>query len=101
MLYSLPLAGKVPQFWRVTFTAGVMVYWRVAEFLAKRGWTRYRLVKESGLPATTVYRLANPGQTVHRIDGRTLDVLCATLRCGVGEIVEHVPGEPKKRRRAG
>jgi DNA-binding Xre family transcriptional regulator len=68
-----------------------MVYWRVAEMLKKRKWTRYRLVKESGLPTTTVYRLARPGQEVQRIDGRTLDALCRAFRCGVGEIVEYVP----------
>ncbi len=74
-----------------------MVYWRVAEALAKRGWSRYRLVRESGLPTTTVYRLARPGQRVQRIDGQTLDVLCTTLGCTVGDIVEHVPAKRGRR----
>ena len=73
-----------------------MVYWRLAERLHERGWTRYRLVKESGLPPTTIYRLARTGQQVQRIDGRTLDALCTALRCKVGDIVEYVP--EKKRR---
>jgi putative transcriptional regulator len=75
-----------------------MVYWRVAEQLKARKWSRYRLAQESGLPATTVYRLAKPGREVQRVDGHTLDVLCATLGCQPGDLLEYVP---EKKRRAG
>jgi putative transcriptional regulator len=75
-----------------------MVYWRVAEQLKARKWSRYRLVQESGLPATTIYRLAKAGREVQRVDGHTLDVLCATLGCQPGDLLEYVP---EKKRRAG
>jgi DNA-binding Xre family transcriptional regulator len=73
-----------------------MVYWRVAEQLKARKWSRYRLVQESGLPATTIYRLAKSGREVQRVDGHTLDVLCATLGCQPGDLLEFVPEKKRK-----
>ena len=74
------------------------MYWRLAEQLRRRGWTRFRLVRESGLPPTTIYRLARPNLEVQRVDGRTLDTLCTVLGCQPGDLLEHVP---TKRRKAG
>lgn len=78
-----------------------MIYWRVAEVLARRGWTRYRLVQASGLAAPVVYRVAKKGAPVLRIDGGTLDTLCAVLAATPGQLLEHVPGgrKPPARRR--
>lgn len=76
-----------------TFKAEGMVRWRVADLLEARGWTAYRLVQESGLAPTVVYRIAKPGRPVMRVDGRTLDRLCATLGVGPGELLEYVPGK--------
>jgi DNA-binding Xre family transcriptional regulator len=79
---------------------GVMVRWRVSELLVERGWTVYRLVQESDLAPTVVYRLAKPGVAVKRIDGRTLDALCAALKVGPGELLEYTADrEPRKRGR--
>jgi len=76
-----------------------MVRWRVAELLAEREWTVYRLVQESGLAPTVAYRLAKPGLAVKRIDGRTLDALCAALKVGPGNLLEYV-AERETRKRA-
>ena len=77
-----------------------MVRWRVAELLAERDWTVYRLVQESGLAPTVAYRLSKPGLVVRRIDGGTLNALCAALKVGPGNLLEYVADrEPRKRGR--
>jgi DNA-binding Xre family transcriptional regulator len=74
-----------------------MVRWRVAELLKERDWTVYRLVQESGLAPTVLYRIAKPKREVKRVDGTTLDVLCATFNVGPGELLEYVPDKRGKR----
>src|SRR5215207_5932640 len=66
-----------------------MVRWRVADLLAERGWTTYKLVKESRLAPTVVYRIAKARRQVKRVDGKTLDALCRTLRVGPGDLLEY------------
>lgn len=68
-----------------------MVRWRVADLLKQRGWTAYRLVQVAGISPTVVYRLAKSKQQVKRVDGKTLDALCAALGVGPGELLEYVP----------
>jgi DNA-binding Xre family transcriptional regulator len=82
------------------------VKWRVRELLKERNWTRYRLVQESGLPSTTVYRISESEDQVRRVDGLTLDALCAAFNVGPGELLEYVktekrpPKRSRKRRKA-
>jgi putative transcriptional regulator len=78
-----------------------MVRWRLAELLKEREWTSYRLAKESGLAPPVVYRLATRGREVKRVDGRTLDALCATLEVGPGELLEYIPEAAKRKRGRG
>jgi DNA-binding Xre family transcriptional regulator len=92
VLHYFPEAGKRSTLKRSPSTAEAMVYWRLKEQLERKGWTRFRLVRESGLPPTTVYRLARPNLTVARVDGRTLDILCNTLGCDPGDLLEHKRG---------
>jgi DNA-binding Xre family transcriptional regulator len=68
----------------------------VAELLYSRNWTPYRVVQESGLAPTVVYRIAKKGREVKRVDGGTLDALCATLDVGPGELLEYVPKKGRK-----
>ena len=49
---------------------------RLEELLAQRGWTRYRLSKESGVPETTLTNIFYRG-TVPTI--ATLEQICDTL----------------------
>jgi CheY-like chemotaxis protein/DNA-binding Xre family transcriptional regulator len=81
-----------PQVWHVTSTATGMVRWRVADLLKERQWSTYRLVQESGLAHTLVYRIARAGRQVKRVNGNTLDALCRTFGVGPGELFEYVPG---------
>jgi DNA-binding Xre family transcriptional regulator len=77
-----------------------MVRWRVGQLLKKRDWTAYRLMKESGLATTVVYRIAKSRKQVKRVDGRTLDALCGTLGVGPGELLEYVPDKALAKRKA-
>lgn len=57
-----------------------------------RPLTGYRLAKLTGLTEAAVSNLLRrDGSEGGRIDLRTLDALCATLRCKVGDLLEHVP----------
>ena len=76
-----------------------MVRW-VRELLKTRDWTAYRLMKESGLATTVVYRIAKSRKQVKRVDGRTLDALCAALGVGPGELPEYVLDKALTKRRA-
>ncbi len=84
--------GGAPQVWHVTRTAGGLVRWRVADLLKERQWSTYRLVKESRLAHTLVYRIAKAGRQVQRVNGNTLDALCRTFGVAPGELFEYVPG---------
>ena len=75
-----------------------MVRWRVGDILKARDWTAYRLVQESGVPTTTVYRIAKARGQVKRVDGKTLDALCGALGVGPGELLEYVH-VPERRRK--
>jgi DNA-binding Xre family transcriptional regulator len=90
----IPAVGG-PQVWYVTGTAGGMVRWRVADLLKERQWSTYRLVQESGLAHTLVYRIAKAGRQVQRVSGNTLDALCRTFAVGPGELFEYVPRSDK------
>lgn len=79
-----------PQVWHVTPPAGGMVRWRIADLLKKRQWSAYRLVQESRLAHSVVYRIAKAGRPVQRVDGDTLDALCRTFGVGPGELFEYV-----------
>ena len=74
--------------------------WRVAELLKERQWSTYKLVQESRLAPTVVYRLARAKREVKRVDGKTLDALCRALEVGPGDLLEYVPdkGQGKRRR---
>lgn len=80
-----------PQVWHVTRTAGGMVRWRIADLLKERQWSAYRLVQESRLAHSVVYRIAKAGRQVKRVNGSTLDALCRTFGVGPGELFEYVP----------
>ncbi len=84
-------AVGAPQVWCVTPTTGGMVRWRVADLLKERQWSTYRLVQESQLAHTLVYRISKSGRQVKRVNGNTLDALCRTFGVGPGELFEYVP----------
>jgi DNA-binding Xre family transcriptional regulator len=77
-----------------------VIVFRLAQLLEEKGWTPYRLAKESGIPQPTVYRLLSErGETETRIALKTLDTLCDTLECTVGELLEHIPAKKRAKGR--
>lgn len=75
-----------------------MVRWKIAELLKRRGWTAYRLAQETGLTVPAVYRLAKQNAQMGRVEGNTLDRLCEAFRVQPGELLEHIPDKPKRKR---
>ena len=85
-----------------------MIRFRLAELLAERDMTGYRLAKASGLGLTTVYRMARlgNGSELERLDLATLDRICEPLGVQPGDLLTHEharaasaprkPGRPRK-----
>ena len=68
-----------------------MIRLRLADVLAKRGWTPYRLAQETGLTVPTAYRLADPNLRFGRFTADTLDRMCAALGVQPGDLLQWVP----------
>jgi len=78
-----------------------VIVFRLAQILERRGWSAYRLAKESGIPQPTVYRLLEDDAAKDaRISLRTLDTLCKTLGVGVGALLKYVPANGATRPKA-
>lgn len=73
-----------------------MIRLRIADQLAKKGWTAYRLAKEAGITITVAYRLTNPAGGFKRIDLDTLDAICRALGCQPGDLLRYVPSKGKR-----
>jgi putative transcriptional regulator len=67
-----------------------MIVNHLAQLLDERDMTLADLQRETGLTYANLHKLAK-GKT-KRTDFETLDVICAALGVGVGELLEHVPG---------
>jgi putative transcriptional regulator len=62
---------------------------RLDGLLKARGWTFYRLAKESGIGHSTVSKLRHNAFSELRID--VINALCRTLECQPGDLMEYVP----------
>jgi DNA-binding Xre family transcriptional regulator len=72
---------------------------RLADVLSQRGWTPYRLARETGLTVPTAYRLADATMSFGRFTADTLDRLCAALGVQPGDLLEWIPDAEVRRRR--
>ena len=77
-----------------------MIRFHLARILERKGWTPYRLARETGLTVPTAYRLADPALRFGRFTADTLDRLCAALDVQPGELLEWVPERKPRRERA-
>ena len=68
-----------------------MIRFHLAEILERKGWTPYRLARETGLTVPTAYRLADPDLIFGRFTADTLDRLCSALGVQPGDLLEWVP----------
>ena len=69
----------------------IVIRFRLAAVLKRKGWTPYRLSRETGLTVPTAYRLADPDIEFGRFATDTLDRLCTALEVQPGELLEWVP----------
>ena len=74
-----------------------MIQFRLDKLLEKRGWTAYRLAKESGIHPSVISKYVN--NQVREISLDTLDALCRTLRCRAGDLIEYVAESESPSRR--
>lgn len=68
-----------------------MILFRLREILQERGWTPYRLARETGLTVATAYRLAAAKGTFGRFSADTLDRICSALRIQPGDLLQWRP----------
>jgi len=62
-----------------------MITCKLKQLLEKKGWSRYRLQKESGVTYPTLHALYHNKSKGYRAD--VLDKLCRALGCGLGELL--------------
>lgn len=74
-----------------------MIEFLLADVLADREWTPYRLAQETGLTVPTAYRLADRKRRYDfgRFTADTLDRLCAALGVQPGELFRWAPNEQR------
>jgi putative transcriptional regulator len=77
----------------------LLIRFHLAAILERKGWTPYRLARETGLTVPTAYRLADPEVQFGRFTADTLDRLCAALDVQPGELLEWVPDTKRRRSR--
>ena len=75
-----------------------MLRFHLGSILKRKGWTPYRLARETGLTTPTAYRLADPLLRFGRFTADTLDRLCAALGVQPGDLLEWV-ATPERRGR--
>lgn len=75
----------------------VVIRFKLAALLKKKGWTPYRLAKETGLTIPSAYRLVSEEPPLSVFKASTLDLLCKALGVQPGQLLEYVPDEKRKR----
>jgi DNA-binding Xre family transcriptional regulator len=77
-----------------------MIRWKLKEVLDEHGITPYRLMVDSGIANSTIYRLTN--NKTDGVQGPVLDKILNSLykltgkRIGVGDVLEHTPPSSKR-----
>jgi len=66
-----------------------MITCRLKKLLDKKGWSRYRLQKETGVTYPTLHALYHNKSKGYRAD--VLDKLCSALRCDLGDLLRWEP----------
>jgi DNA-binding Xre family transcriptional regulator len=66
-----------------------MIRCKLAEVLRRKGWTRYRLQKESGITYPTLHALFH--DRTKSFDRAILNRLCSTLHCKPADLLEWKP----------
>ena len=74
-----------------------MIICTLKQALKRKGWTRYRLQKESGITFPTLQAMYYEKSKGYSAKG--LNRLCATLRCQPGDLLKWEPDRfPRKKK---
>lgn len=68
-----------------------MIRFHLAALLKRKGWTPYRLSRETGLTVPTAYRLADPELQFGRFTADTLARICRVLDVQPGDLLSYQP----------
>jgi DNA-binding Xre family transcriptional regulator len=71
-----------------------MIICRLKRILKRKGWTRYKLQKESGITFPTIY--AYYENRTQKYSAVVMNRMCATLGCTPGDLLKWKPDEMKK-----
>lgn len=72
-----------------------MIRFRLDKLLKQRGWTAYRLTKESGIHPSVLSKYKHNEVREASLD--TLNALCEALGCRAADLIEYVPDKKRKR----
>ena len=73
-----------------------MIVCTLKQVLDRKGWSQYRLQKESGISFPTIHALYHSKSTGY--SQRVLGKLCQTLACNVGDLLKFTPRFPRTRK---
>jgi len=74
-----------------------MIVCKLREVLARKGWTRYRLHKESGITYPTLHAMYHNRSKL--FSAVVLDKLCFALKCQPGDLLKYEPNRFKAKGR--
>ena len=66
-----------------------MIVCKLKGVLKRKGWTRYKLQKESGITYPTLHALFHGRSKGYRAE--VLNKLCSTLHCELGDLLQWRP----------
>ena len=72
-----------------------MIRFRLDELLKARGWSDYRFAQESGIGANVIGKYRR--NLARQPDLGVMSKMCATLKCGIGDLMEYVPDKAASR----
>jgi putative transcriptional regulator len=70
-----------------------MIVCKLKKVLKRKGWTRYKLQKKSGITYPTLQALFYGRNQGYSVD--VLNKLCSTLHCELGDLLEWRPDRPR------
>ncbi len=71
-----------------------MIRFRLEQLLKARNWSDYRFAQESGIGAAVVGKYRR--NLVRQPDLNVMSKMCATLQCGIGDLMEYIPDKGSK-----
>lgn len=71
-----------------------MIRFRLEQLLKARGWSDYKFAQESGIGAAVIGKYRR--NLVKQPDLAVMSKMCATLQCGIGDLMEYLPEKASK-----